>query len=321
MAADSPYADGIVRGGGLGDETLPGSGGNAGEESTVKAVIPAAGLGVRFLPLTKEQPKEMLPVVDRPAIHWVVEEAVHSGATDILIITGREKRSIEDYFDSSLRWDHYLKGNENQKAMREIEELTSKADFHYIRQKEPRGLGDAILHAEKHVGQEPFLVILGDTINVGEPPVARQLWDAYTKLGHPILAVERVRREKVSDYGIVDMDEWLDDRIVRVKNLIEKPLPDEAPSDIGITGSYVLTPAVFEAIRATKPGKGGEIQLTDALRILLRTEPIYGYRFVGRRFDIGTKLDWFRAHVELTLLRGEYGEPARAFLKELLRNA
>jgi len=289
----------------------------------MKAVIPAAGLGTRFLPLTKEQPKEMLPVVDRPAIHWVVEEAVAAGATDILIVTGREKRAIEDYFDSSLRWDHYLKGTEsdNAKALRQIEELASKAHFHYIRQKEPRGLGDAILQAEKHVGDEAFLVILGDTINVGDPPVAQQLWDAYRAHGHTILAIERVRKEKVSAYGIIDADEWLDERVVRVRDLVEKPSPEEAPSDLGITGAYVLTPAVFKAIRQTKPGKGAEIQLTDALRILLRTEPIYGYRFVGRRFDIGTQLDWFRAHVELTLMRGEYREPAAQFLKELLRDA
>ncbi len=285
----------------------------------MKAVIPAAGLGTRFLPLTKEQPKEMLPVVDRPAIHWVVEEAIAAGATDLLIITGREKRTIEDYFDSSLRWDHYFKGNAKNGAMQALEELTAKADFHFIRQKEPRGLGDAILHAEKHVGREPFLVILGDTINVGDPPVARQLWHAYKKLGCTIVAVEKVRSEKVSDYGIVAGDEWIDERTLAVKDLVEKPRRGEAPSDIGISGSYVLTPSIFDAILKTPPGKNGEIQLTDAMRILLRTEPIYAYRFDGRRYDIGTMHDWFRAHVELTLINDEFREPARQFLKELLR--
>ncbi len=285
----------------------------------MKAVIPAAGLGTRFLPLTKEQPKEMLPVVDRPAIHWVVEEAIAAGATDLLIITGREKRTIEDYFDSSLRWDHYFKGNEKNGAMRALEELTAKADFHFIRQKEPRGLGDAVLHAEKHVGREPFLVILGDTINVGDPPVASQLWHAHKKLGCSIVAVEKVRSEKVSDYGIVAGDEWMDERTLKVKDLVEKPKRGDAPSDLGISGSYVLTPSIFDAIRKTPPGKNGEVQLTDAMRILLRTEPIYAYRFNGRRYDIGTMHDWFRAHVELTLMNDEFREPARQFLRELLQ--
>ena len=286
----------------------------------MKAVIPAAGLGTRFLPLTKEQPKEMLPVVDRPAIHWVVEEAVASGATDILIVTGREKRAIEDYFDASLHWNHYLKGGNNH-AMEDLAALMAKADFHYIRQREARGLGDAILHAEKHVGNEPFLVILGDTINVGDPPVGRQLWDVWEKLGYSVLAVERVRREKIPDYGIVDPGEPVDDRILRAKDLVEKPAIADAPSDLGITGSYVLTPTVFEAIRRTPPGRGGEVQLTDALRILLRSEPVYAYRFAGRRYDIGTKMDWFRAHVELTLQASEYKDAAQTFLKELLGHA
>jgi UTP--glucose-1-phosphate uridylyltransferase len=286
----------------------------------MKTVIPAAGLGTRFLPLTKEQPKEMLPVVDRPAIHWVVEEAIAAGATDILIITGREKRVIEDYFDGSSHWDHYLKGTENHAAMRSIAELSSKADIHYIRQKEPRGLGDAILQAQKHVGSEPFLVILGDTINIGTPPVARQLWEAFERSGHSIIAVESVRKEKVSDYGIVEPGEWIDDRTVKVKDLIEKPGPEEAPSNIGITGTYVLTPSVFDALRVTSPGRNGEIQLTDGLRILLRTEPIYGYRFDGRRYDIGTKMDWFRTHVELTLLDEEFREPALRNLREVMKD-
>ena len=284
----------------------------------MKAVIPAAGLGTRFLPLTKEQPKEMLPVVDRPAIHWVVEDAIAAGATDILIITGREKRVIEDYFDGSIRWDHYRKGNDNAQPLRELEELTSKAQFHFIRQRQPRGLGDAILQTENHIGSEPFLVILGDTVNVGDPPVARQLWDAHGKLGHCVLAVERVRREKIADYGIVREGEWIDDRIVRVKDLVEKPHPDDAPSDLGISGTYILTPSVFDALRMTPEDKRGEVQLTDGLRILLRTEPIYAYRFAGRRYDIGTKMDWFRAHVELTLARDEFREDAMQFLKELL---
>lgn len=287
----------------------------------MKAVIPAAGLGVRFLPLTKEQPKEMLPVVDRPAIHWVVEEAVAAGATDLLIVTGREKRAIEDYFDASPKWDAVLGNNHDVRAYKELEALSSKAHIHFIRQKEPRGLGDAILQAEKHVGNEPFLVILGDTVNVADPPVAKQLWDAYGRLHHPILAVEEVREEKVSDYGIIRPGKAVDDRTLEVADLVEKPSPKDAPSRLGISGTYVLTPSVFDAIRATPPGKNGEVQLTDALRVLRRTEPIYAYRFTGRRYDIGTKMDWFRAHVELTLQDAEYKDTARAFLQELLEHA
>lgn len=287
----------------------------------MKAVIPAAGLGVRFLPLTKEQPKEMLPVVDRPAIHWVVEEAVAAGATDLLIITGREKRAIEDYFDASPRWDAVLRNSHEVRAYRDLEALSAKAHVHFVRQKEPRGLGDAILQAEKHVGQEPFLVTLGDTINVAQPPVAKQLWDVFERLRHPVVAVEEVRAEKVSDYGIIKPGKAVDDRTLEIADLVEKPSAEDAPSRLGISGTYVLTPSVFDAIRATPPGKNGEVQLTDALRILRRTEPLYAYRFTGRRYDIGTKLDWFRAHVELTLQHAEFKDSARAFLKELLEHA
>ena len=287
----------------------------------MKAVIPAAGLGTRFLPLTKEQPKEMLPVVDRPAIHWVVEEAVASGVTDVLIVTGREKRAIEDYFDASPKWDAVLRNSQDVRAYKALEALSSKAHVHFVRQKEPRGLGDAILQAEKHVGREPFLVILGDTINVAEPPVARQLWDAYDHLHHSIIAVEEVRPEKVPDYGIIAPGKAIDDRTLEIADLVEKPALKDAPSRLGISGTYVLTPSIFDAIRVTPPGRNGEVQLTDALRILRRTEPTYAYRFAGRRYDIGTKMDWFRAHVELTLQNAEYKDAARAFLKELLGNA
>ena len=287
----------------------------------MKAVIPAAGLGVRFLPLTKEQPKEMLPVVDRPAIHWVVEEAVAAGATDLLIVTGREKRAIEDYFDASPRWDAALRNSTDIRAYKELEELSAKVHVHFVRQKEPRGLGDAILQAEKHVGQEPFLVTLGDTINVADPPVAKQLWDAYQRLHRTVIAVEEVREAKVSDYGIIAPGKSVDDRTLEVADLVEKPSPQDAPSRLGIGGTYVLTPSIFDAIRATPPGKNGELQLTDALRTLRRTEPVYAYRFSGRRFDIGTKMDWFRAHVELTLQSAEYKDAATAFLRELLAHA
>ncbi len=286
----------------------------------MKAVIPAAGLGTRFLPLTKEQPKEMLPVVDKPTIHWVVSDAVAAGADDILIITGREKRAVEDYFDSSFRLEHYLKRNGKRKSLEDLHEVTNMADIHYVRQKEPRGLGDAILHAEKHVGGEPFLVILGDTINIANPPVGRQLFEAYEILKSSVIAVEHVKKEKISAYGIVK-GEPVRERLHRVRDLVEKPAPSEAPSDLGISGTYVLTPAIFASLRGTKPGKNGEIQLTDGLRQLLQTEKVYAYEFQGRRYDIGTKMDWFRTHLELLLQDEEFRGPMKEFMADLLKRS
>lgn len=286
----------------------------------MKAVIPAAGLGTRFLPLTKEQPKEMLPVVDRPAIHWVVDEAVQSGVTDVLIITGREKRAIEDYFDSHYRLTHYLQESNNADGLKQLEELSQRADIHFIRQREPKGLGDAILRARKHIGNEPFLVILGDTINVAKVPVAKQLMDAYESLGKSVIAIEKVRPEKISAYGIVAGDE-VGDRLIRIEELVEKPTAEEAPSDWGICGTYVLTPGIFDAIKLTPADTRGEVQLTDALRVLKEEEELYGYVFDGRRYDIGTKLDWFKAHLELTLTREEFRDSLTQLMKELLDGA
>ena len=284
----------------------------------MKAVIPAAGLGTRFLPLTKEQPKEMLPVVDRPVIHWVVEEAVKSGATDILIITGREKRALEDYFDSPHpALASQLHNDENAEGIRALEEISEQADIHFIRQRRPRGLGDAILHARRHVGKEPFLVILGDTINVAEKPVAKQLMDVHDVLGYSVVAIEKVRQDKISSYGII-AGKRIEERLLRIEDLVEKPSPSEAPSDWGISGTYVLRPSIFGALDRTTPGLNGEIQLTDALRLLMEDEPIYGYVFEGRRYDIGTKLDWFKAHLELTLNRDEFRAPLTRFMKEWL---
>jgi len=287
----------------------------------VKAVIPAAGLGVRFLPLTKEQPKEMLPVVDRPAIHWVIEEAVLSGIDDILIITGREKRAIEDYFDSSYKLAHFLKTNHSngENGLEALDALRAKVDIHYIRQREPKGLGDAILHAEKHVGDEPFVVMLGDTINVAPVPVAKQLIDSHAWLGASVIAIEKVRPEKISSYGIV-AGAMKGERVLLIDELVEKPSREEAPSDWGISGTYVLTPRIFDCLRRTPPSKASEVQLTDALRLLRREEPVYGYIFDGRRYDIGTKLDWLKAHLELSLTREEFREPLVRFLKEWFDN-
>jgi UTP--glucose-1-phosphate uridylyltransferase len=287
----------------------------------LKAVIPAAGLGLRFLPLTKEQPKEMLPVVDRPAIHWVVEEAVESGVGDILIITGREKRAIEDYFDSSYKLAHFMRQNDQngENGLEELDALRSKVDIHYIRQREPRGLGDAILHAEKHVGNEPFVVMLGDTINVAPVPVAKQLLEVHRSLGASVIAIEKVRPEKISSYGIVS-GQSKNERLLLIDEFVEKPLPEEAPSDWGISGTYVLTPRIFDCLRRTPPGKGNEIQLTDALRLLRAEETVYGYAFEGRRYDIGTKVDWLKAHLELSLMRKEFRVPLEALMREWLRH-
>ena len=286
----------------------------------MKAVIPAAGLGMRFLPLTKEQPKEMLPVVDRPAIHWVIEEAVASGVDDILIITGREKRAVEDYFDSSDRLNHYLREAPDTDGLAQLEELRQKADFHFIRQREPKGLGDAILRAEKHVGSEPFLVILGDTINVAEIPVARQLLDAQERLGSSVIGIEKVREEKISSYGIV-AGAFIEKRVMRIEQMVEKPEPSEAPSHWGISGTYVLTPAIFDRIRRTPSGKNGEIQLTDALRSQIEEAPVFGYAFEGKRYDIGTKLDWMKAHMELSLMRGDFRGPLLDSMKGWIEDA
>lgn len=284
----------------------------------MKAVIPAAGLGVRFLPLTKEQPKEMLPLVDRPAIHWVVEEAVAAGVQDVLIITRREKRAVEDYFDSSYKLEHFLKErNTEGSGLEALDALREKVDIHYIRQREPRGLGDAVLTAEKHVGREPFLVLLGDSINVSRVPVSKQLMDLHDRLHAGIVAVEHVPRDKLSSHGIVGGTED-GERLLRIRELVEKPGLDKAPSDLGISGRYLLTPGIFDCLRVTPPGWGGEIQLTDALRKLLETEPLYAYRFEGKRYDIGTKLDWMQAHLALSLERGEFREPLLATMRELL---
>ncbi len=260
-------------------------------------------------------------MVDRPVIHWVVEEAVRSGAMDILIVTGREKGSLEDYFDSSHRTlANYLENDENAKGLRALEEISELADIHFIRQRKPKGLGDAILRAKRHVGNEPFLVILGDTINVADVPVAKQLMDAHDALTYSVVAIERVQRDKISSYGIV-AGTRVEDRLLRIEDLVEKPSPKNAPSDWGISGTYVLSPEIFRAIEQTPPGLNGEVQLTDALRILKGQEPVYGYIFEGRRYDIGTKLDWFKAHLELSLQREEFRDPLTRFMKELLGGA
>ena len=282
-----------------------------------KAVIPAAGFGTRFLPITKAQPKEMLPVVDKPVIQYVVEEAVLSGIEDILIITGRNKRAIEDHFDSCFELESKFENNRENKYYESLAALSKLPDIHYIRQKEQRGLGDAVMHAERHCDGEPFAVLLGDTICIsppGEPPCTRQMVDAFTRYQKPIIAVEPVPQVKVQDYGIIDARET-DPGVYVIRDIVEKPSPEFAPSNLGAIGRYILTSEIFSLLREVKPGFGNEIQTTDALRLL--QEPL-GLVTNCRRYDIGDKLGWMKSSIELTLDREEFATDIREFLNTLL---
>jgi UTP--glucose-1-phosphate uridylyltransferase len=273
----------------------------------MKVVIPAAGMGIRFLPATKAQPKEMLPVVDKPAIQYVVEEAVASGMTDIIIITGRGKRAIEDHFDKSYELEHKLRESGNTEALAEVQRIASMADILYIRQKEQLGLGHAILTAKKHVGNEPFAVMLGDDIVVNEKPCIGQLVDVFDEMGASVVGVEQVPKSKIHRYGVIK-GKRVKDSIYKVDDLVEKPSADEAPSDLAIIGRYVFQPEIFKALEKIGVGKGGEYQLTDAMRLLCRKQGLYGLRFKGRRFDIGSKADWVRATVALSMERKDLAE-------------
>ncbi|MCL4347106.1 MAG: UTP--glucose-1-phosphate uridylyltransferase GalU [Candidatus Thermoplasmatota archaeon] len=280
----------------------------------MKAVIPAAGMGTRFLPLTKVQPKEMLPVVDKPVIQYVVEEAVNAGITDIIIVTGREKRAIEDHFDSSPELERVLRERKKDDYLKRVKEITSLADIHYIRQKYPRGLGDAVYCARHHIGNESFAVMLGDTINISKVPVVKQLMTVHDELDSSVIAVEKVTRDKISDYGIIG-GKMIRKRLYSIDELVEKPDPAAAPSDLGITGTYVLTPGIFDAIERTEPDIRDEIQLTNALSILKKREKIYGYAFEGRRYDIGDIYLWMKVNLELTLKSSKYGQRLKREMK------
>jgi UTP--glucose-1-phosphate uridylyltransferase len=267
-----------------------------------KAVIPAAGLGTRFLPATKSMPKEMLPIIDKPIIQFVVEEAIASGIEDIIIITGRGKRAIEDYFDTSPELETHLLNNKKYDLLREVKDISSLVDIHYIRQKEPKGLGDAVLMAEKHVRDEPFAVLLGDDIIKADIPCMSQLTNLFEKYNKSIIAVEEVSQEKISDYGIIKGRE-IEKSVYFVEDIVEKPSLEEAPSNIGTVGRYVLTPEIFDCIKKTSPGKGNEIQLTDAIRFLIEEEEVYGYAFTGKRYDAGDKVGYVKAIIDFALER------------------
>jgi UTP--glucose-1-phosphate uridylyltransferase len=272
-----------------------------------KAVIPAAGLGTRFLPVTKSMPKEMLPIIDKPVIHYVVEEAIASEIEDIIIITGRGKRAIEDYFDASPELEMHLERNGKVKQLNMVKEINSLPEIHYIRQKEPKGLGDAILRAEKHIGDEPFAVLLGDDIVRNKIPCTKQLIDIFERFGSTIIAVNHVPKEQVSRYGIIK-GKKIEASIYEVEDLIEKPRINEAPSNLGAVGRYIFTPEIFDSLKKTQKGIGDEIQLTDAIKILIKSLKVYAYTFKGIRYDAGDKSGYVEAVIDYALQNEEIKE-------------
>ncbi len=284
-----------------------------------KAIIPAAGLGTRFLPATKAQPKEMMPIVDKPTIQYIVEEAIASGIEQILIITGRGKRAIEDHFDRSLELEEELRRKGQEELLNEVVEIANLVDIHYIRQKEPRGLGHAIFCARAFIGDEPFAVLLGDDIVASEKPCLRQLMDVFEEYHTTVLGVQPVPWEEVSKYGIVAGKE-IDERIFKIKDMIEKPEKEQAPSNIAILGRYIIRPSIFDYLENAQPGKNGEIQLTDALHRQMENEAMYAYSFEGKRYDVGNKLGFLQATVEFALQRPALKDEFEAYLRNLLQS-
>jgi UTP--glucose-1-phosphate uridylyltransferase len=283
-----------------------------------KAVIPAAGLGTRFLPATKSQPKEMVPVIDKPTIQYVVEEAVGAGITDILVITGRGKRAIEDHFDRNFELEFYLEEGKKHEELEQIQAISEMADIHYIRQRDPLGLGHAVSVARQHVGSEPFAVLLGDDIMVDDSKLLRSMLDCYERYGRSVVAVLEVAREDIRNYGCIS-PEAVEEDLVRIRSIVEKPKPEDAPSNLAVIGRYVFTPEIFDALDRITPGAGGELQLTDAISLLLQSQTVFGYTFETGRYDIGKKIDFLRATVELALDRPDLGDEFRAFLADLVQ--
>jgi len=283
-----------------------------------KAVFPAAGLGTRFLPATKAQPKEMLPLVDKPIIQYVIEEAVAAGLTSIIIVTGRGKNAIEDHFDVSYELEKLLEERGKTELLEEVRAISGMITVSYVRQGEQLGLGHAVLMARDLVGDEPFAVMLGDDIIDAETPCMKQMKEIFERQHHPVIGLEQVPREEISAYGVIaGHAEGDGDRLYRIDDLVEKPAAAEAPSDLAIIGRYILTPDIFEALEKTPRDARGEIQLTNGLRALRQTRPLYGYRFEGKRHDAGNKLGFLRATVEFALKREDLGEPFRRYLKSL----
>jgi UTP--glucose-1-phosphate uridylyltransferase len=285
-----------------------------------KAVIPAAGLGTRFLPATKAQPKEMIPVVDKPMIQYVVEEAVRAGIDDILIVSSRGKEAIEDHFDKSLELEHHLESADKSDQLKQIRHISDLAEIHYVRQKEPLGFGHAVAVARSHVGSEPFVVMVGDEIvprpRGDEPPLVENMMSIYEARGASVVTVMEVSPDDVPSYGIID-PEPVEDGLLRVKDMVEKPTKEEAASNLGSRGRYLFTPEIFDALDRTSSGYGGEIQLTDAINLLAHEQDVFAYVHRGPMFDVGKKLDYLKATIELALRRSELAEPVREYLAEL----
>lgn len=282
----------------------------------MKAVIPAAGLGTRFLPATKAQPKEMLPVYNKPTIQYVVEEAVNSGIDDILIITGKGKRTIEDHFDKSFELEYNLEQKGKLDYLKQVQDITNMADIYYVRQKKQKGLGDAVRCAKKHIGDEPFAVLLGDTFTYSNIPCTKQLMNVHEKYGGSVIAIEELPEYKIERYGIVDGTR-VDDNTYRVNNLVEKPKLEDAPSNLGITGRYILTPDIFDKLDSTKEGVGGEIQLTDAINA---QENVYACSFEGKIYDIGNTLEWLKSSIDMALTHDDVREDVLTYIKEQISN-
>jgi UTP--glucose-1-phosphate uridylyltransferase len=285
--------------------------------SVKKAIIPAAGMGTRFLPATKAQPKEMLPIVDKPTIQYIVQEAVESGIEDIIIITGRGKRAIEDHFDKSYELEDMLRKKNDMEKLELIEAISNLGNIHYIRQKEPKGLGHAIYCARSFIGNEPFAVLLGDDIVRSDYPCLKQLIDVYDRYKTSIVGVQHVDRESVSKYGIVSCTP-IEERVFKVNDMVEKPSVKSAPSDIAILGRYILSPEIFKELEHLPPGKNGEIQLTDAMLSLLKKEIIYAYEFEGKRYDVGDKLGFLKATVDFALEMDDIKKDFLDYLKAVV---
>jgi UTP--glucose-1-phosphate uridylyltransferase len=286
--------------------------------TVTKAVIPAAGLGTRFLPVTKSQPKEMLPVVDKPSIQYVVEEAVQAGLTDILIITGRGKHAIEDHFDRNFELEHYLEQSNKLGMLADVQVVNDLADIHYIRQRDPLGLGHAVSVAREHVGDEPFAVLLGDDIMVDDATLLSSMLDVHAREGASVLALLEVTPEEIVSLGCAEAD-IVGDSLGRVRSIVEKPKPEDAPSNLAVIGRYVFTPTIFDALARIAPGVGGELQLTDAIALLLGSEPVYGRIFSQGRYDIGKKMGFLQANIELGLEHPDLGQELSEYLRELVR--
>lgn len=279
-----------------------------------KAIIPAAGLGTRFLPATKAQPKEMLPIVDKPTLQYIIEEAIASGIEEILIVTGRNKKSIEDHFDRSVELELELEKKGKEDYLKMVRDISNMVNIHYIRQKEPKGLGHAIYCAKSFIGNEPFAVLLGDDVVDANVPCLKQMIDCYNEYKTTVLGVQEVYHKDVNKYGIID-GKYIGDRVYKVKDMVEKPNTNESPSNIAILGRYILTPNIFDILKYQEPGKGGEIQLTDALKQLAKHEAMYAYQFKGKRYDVGDKLGFLEATVDFALKNPELKDEFLSMLK------